>query len=317
MRETLLKTGNLETQIGKTTLVLLKSLSEQCGNEIWAKLEYLNPGGSIKDRTALFIVNEAEKMGLIKPGDILVEGTAGNTGIGIAQVAIPRGYKVIVTMPNNQSEEKYKVLRFLGAEVRTFPPCPFANQDHFYHQARRIVETMPHAFWCDQFENPANFKAHYSTTGPEIWDQTLGQVDFFVNSSGTGGTIAGVSNYLKEKQPQIQVVLVDPEGSGLFEYYKNGVMKAQGNSVSEGVGIMRITANMSKAKIDEVLRVTDEQMWNMMRYIAQHEGYFIGFSAGLNLHGALEIGLRHKNQGKKIVTLICDHGSRYLSKMTT
>tara|TARA_B110001454_G_scaffold219202_1_gene251987 strand:- start:76705 stop:77697 length:993 start_codon:yes stop_codon:yes gene_type:complete len=302
--------------VGQTPLLYLPSLSKKSGCHIYAKAEYLNPGGSVKDRTALGIIRDAEKRGVLKPGMTIVEGTAGNTGIGLATIAAQRGYTCLMVLPNNQSIEKYQTLEALNVEVRKVPPCPFADQNHFYHQARRISESEPEKyFWANQFENTANFQIHYDTTGPEIWNQTDKKVDIFCSSVGTGGTLAGVSKYLKEMNPNCHIALLDPMGSGLFEYVKTGQMKSTGSSVTEGIGIMRVTENFKRAKVDEAMQISDDQMITMLYYLAKHEGLLIGTSAALNVYGAYQLALKNKNSGKNIVTILCDSALRYQSKV--
>lgn len=298
-----------------TPLFKIKSLSEMTGCEIFGKAEHLNPGGSVKYRTALGIIDDAENRGHIQPGDTLVEGTAGNTGIGIATIAAERNYRCLIVMPDNQAEEKYAILRKLGAEVVTTPPSPFSDQNHFYHLARRLADEKANAYWVNQFENLANFRAHYSTTGREIWEQLNGMVDCFVTSAGTGGTIAGVSRFLKEKNPQVHVRLVDPLGSGLHSYIEQGVFAATGTSMTEGIGIMRLTANFREARVDDAVQVDDQKMISMLYHLAHHDKLLVGTSTALNLYGAYEYALENKNSGMKIVTILCDSALRYKSKV--
>ncbi|MEO5668599.1 MAG: cysteine synthase A [Bdellovibrionota bacterium] len=307
--------GTLEHNVGNTPLILLKNLSVMTGCEIYGKAEFLNPGGSIKDRTALGMLREARKDGRLPVGGNVFEGTAGNTGIGLAMFASSFNYTCHVVMPDNQAQEKYDTLKALGAKVIAVPPCPFANPAHFYHTAKRLSEETPNSFWCNQFENLANFRVHYESTGPEIWSQTDGKVDIFCAASGTGGTLAGVSNFLKEKNPEVKSILVDPYGSGLFQYFKNGEMKSTGSSVTEGIGIMRVTANYAKAKVDEAMQVDDQKMISMLYYLAQKEGLLVGTSAALNVYAAYEIARRNKGRGLKIVTVLCDSALRYQSKL--
>lgn len=302
--------------VGNTPLLYLPSLSKKTGCHIYAKAEYLNPGGSVKDRTALGIIKDAEARGVLKPGMTIVEGTAGNTGIGLATIAAQRGYRCLMVLPNNQSVEKYQTLEALNVEVKKVPPCPFADQNHFYHQARRIGESDSQKyFWANQFENTANFQIHYETTGPEIWQQMNRNVDVFCAAVGTGGTLAGVSKYLKEKNPKCEIALLDPMGSGLFEYIKNGQIKSTGSSVTEGIGIMRLTENFKQAKVDEALQIDDQKMIAMLYYLAKHEGLLIGTSAALNVYGAYQLALKYQNSGKNIVTILCDSALRYQSKV--
>lgn len=310
-----MKTGCISDIVGNTPLILIRSLSKLTGCEIYGKAEFLNPGGSVKDRTALGIILDAEKKGHLKKGDTLVEGTAGNTGIGLATVAIEKGYPCVIVMPNNQSAEKYQILKALGVELITVDPCPFANENHFYHQAARIAKERSNCFWVNQFENTANFDIHFNTTGPEIWEQTQGQVQAFVAAAGTGGSIAGISAFLKSKNKNVFTQLVDPFGSGLYSYFKEGKMVATGTSFTEGIGIMRLTENFKKAVIDDAVQVNDQQMISMLHYLAKNEGLLVGTSAALNVFGAYQLGMKNKNSGMKIVTLLCDSALRYQSRV--
>lgn len=307
--------ANVLEMIGNTPLVKIESLSEVTGCEIFAKAEFLNPGGSVKDRTALGIILQAEKDGRLKPGMTIVEGTAGNTGIGIALIANRRGYKAKIVMPNNQSQEKYQVLEAFGAEIIRVEPCPFANQNHFYHTARKISEENPNHFWANQFENTANCQIHYSTTGAEIWRQTEGKIDAFISAVGTGGTIAGVSKYLKEKNKNVHVRLVDPFGSGLYSYFKTGEIQSTGSSITEGIGIMRLTENFKLAQIDSAVQVSDQDMINTLYHLAQTEALLVGTSAALNVFAAYQYALENRGKGLKIVTILCDSALRYQSKI--
>lgn len=312
----MIKNTLVEDIVGKTPLLYLKSLSQRTGCSIYAKAEYLNPGGSVKDRTALGIIQDAEARGVLKSGMTIVEGTAGNTGIGLATVAAQRGYKSVMVLPNNQSIEKYQTLEALNVDVRKVAPCPFADQQHFYHQARRIAESDPaQYFWANQFENTANFQIHYQTTGPEIWNQMNGQVDIFCSAVGTGGTLAGVSVFLKEKSPECEIVLCDPLGSGMYDFVKTGQIKSTGSSVTEGIGIMRLTENFKKARIDEALQINDEQMISMLYFLAKNEGLLVGTSAALNVYGAYVMAMKYKDSNKSIVTVLCDSALRYQSKV--
>jgi cysteine synthase len=301
--------------VGNTPLIKIESLSKLTGCDIYGKAEFLNPGGSIKDRAAKGIIRDAEASGKLKPGSVIVEGTAGNTGIGLATLAASRGYRVIISMPDNQAEEKYGVLKALGAELRLTKPCPFSDQNHFYHQARRISEETPNSFWANQFENTANARFHYETTGPEIWKQRNGEIDYLVLATGTGGTIGGVSRFLKEKDPKIRVVVCDPMGSGIHSYIQNGEIKSEGSSITEGIGIMRLTANFKMAEIDESLQVSDQHMISMLHHLAHNDGLLLGTSSALNLFASYEIGMRHENERKKIVTFLCDSALRYASRV--
>ncbi len=310
-----MQTGALSQVVGQTPLIRIKSLSDATGCEIFGKAEYLNPGGSVKDRAALNIITEAEKSGLLKPGYTIVEGTAGNTGIGLATLAAQKNYRCLIVMPNNQAQEKYDALSALGVELVTVPPCPFANENHFYHTAKRMASERANCFWANQFENTANFRAHYQTTGPEIWEQMQGQINAFVSAVGTGGTMAGVSRFLKEKKPSIHVRLVDPFGSGLYSHFKTGTLTATGSSITEGIGIMRLTANFKEALIDEAVQYSDQEMLSTLYHLAEHDGLLVGTSAALNVYAAYKYALEHKGSGQKIVTVLCDSALRYQSKI--
>lgn len=307
--------GSTLDVVGQTPLIKIQSLSKATGCEIYGKAEFLNPGGSVKDRAALGIITTAEKQGLLKPGFTIVEGTAGNTGIGLTTLAAQRGYPCVIVMPNNQAPEKYEILKALGATLVTVDPCPFASQNHFYHTARRLAEETPSSFWANQFENTANLHAHYQTTGPEVWEQTNGQVSAFVSAVGTGGTIAGTSRYLKEKNPSIHVRLADPFGSGLYSYVTTGQLASTGSSMTEGIGIMRLTANFKEARIDDAVQVTDQDMISMLYHLAKEEGLLVGTSAALNVFAAYKYALENKNKGLKIVTILCDSALRYQSRL--
>lgn len=310
-----MRTGYISEIVGQTPLIKIKSLSEMTGCEIFGKAELLNPGGSVKDRAALGIVNEAEEQGLLKVGDTIVEGTAGNTGIGLATIAIQRGYRCLIVMPNNQAQEKYDTLKALGVELLTVPPCPFANENHFYHTAKRLATEGDDRFWANQFENTANFRIHYKTTGPELWEQAEGKIDAFISAVGTGGTIAGVSRFLKEKNRLIKVRMVDPFGSGLYSYIKTGQIAATGSSITEGIGIMRLTANFKEAIVDEAVQVSDQEMLSMLYHLAEKDGLLVGTSAALNVFASYQFAMEHKNSGKRIFTILCDSGLRYQSKI--
>jgi cysteine synthase A len=297
-----------------TPLIKIESLSQLTGCNIFGKAEFLQVGGSVKDRTAFGILEEAKRSGKLKPGGTIVEGTAGNTGIGLGVFAAQEGYKCVVVMPDNQAAEKYSVLKALGIELITVPACPFANQNHFYHTAKRIAEERG-AFWVDQFENPANHLIHYKTTGPEIWQQTNGKLDAFICSAGTGGTISGVSRFLKEQNPTIHVRLADPFGSGLFSYQTTGEIKSSGSSITEGIGIMRITENFKHARIDSAVQVEDQDMMNMLYHLSRKDGLMVGPSSALNVHAAYRYALENQGKGLTIVTLLCDSAMRYASKI--
>ena len=301
--------------VGNTPLVFIESLSRLSGCKIYGKAEFMNPGGSVKDRAAKGIIMDAEARGLLKPGGTIVEGTAGNTGIGLATLAAGRGYKSIIVMPDNQSREKYELLGMLGAEVRAVPAVPFANENHFYHTAKRIASETSGGYWANQFENEANGDFHFKTTGLEIWEQLQGRVDYFTCAIGTGGTISGVSRRLKQENRSVQVVAADPMGSGIYSLLKSGKMESTGSSVSEGIGIMRQTANFLRAKIDDVIRVDDQSMMDMIYHLAEHEGLIVGTSSGINMTAAFQLAMLNAGSGKSIVTILCDSGSRYASKI--
>ena len=300
--------------VGNTPLILLKKLSDALGREILCKAEHLNPGASVKDRAAKFMIEAAEAAGTLRPGGTIIEGTAGNTGIGLAMLALARGYRAIIVMPDNQSPEKYAALRALRAELRTVKATKFADPNHFYHTAKRLGEELKDAVWTDQFENPANAQAHYVTTGPEIWRQTEGRIDALVMSSGTGGTMGGTSCFLKEKAPNARVVLADPPGSGLYSYVKTGEMKTEGDSITEGIGIMRVTQNFARGKVDDAVRVVDKNVVEMAHWLLAEEGLFAGSSSALNVWAAARIA-RDLPRGARLVTFICDGGQRYQSRL--
>jgi cysteine synthase len=300
--------------IGNTPLVKLTGPSAETGCTILAKCEFANPGASIKDRAALYIVEDAEARGLIKPGGTIVEGTAGNTGIGLALVAGAKGYKTIIVMPDTQSREKMDTLRALGAELVLVPPAPFSNPGHFVHTSRRIAEETPGAIWANQFDNIANRKAHILGTAEEIWTQTDGNVDGFTCAAGTGGTIAGVGLGLKAKRDDIVIALTDPHGAALFNYYATGELKAEGSSVAEGIGQSRITANLEGAPIDTQFRISDEEGLIWVSRLLREEGLCLGLSSGINVAGAVALA-GQMGPGKTIVTILCDTGFRYLSTL--
>ncbi len=305
--------------IGNTPLIRLEGPSKATGCEILGKAEFLNPGGSVKDRTALFIVEDAEKRGLLKPGGVIVEGTAGNTGIGLALVGNARGYRTVIVMPETQSKEKIEMLRMCGAEVHLAPGVPYANPKNYVPASARLAnelaETEPAgAIWANQFDNVANRDGHYRTTGPEIWAQTDGQIDAFTCSTGTGGTLAGVGRFLKEQNPKVRIALADPMGSALFNYFDHGELKAEGESITEGIGQGRITKNLEDAPIDDWLRVTDEEALPLIFELVKKEGFLVGGSTGINVVAAIKLA-KKLGPGHCIVTLICDSGDRYQSKL--
>ncbi len=307
-------TPNTLALIGNTPLVRLAGPSAASGGEIFAKCEFANPGASVKDRAALFIVEDAEARGAIKPGGTIVEGTAGNTGIGLALVANAKGYKTIIVMPDTQSQEKMATLRALGAELVLVPACPYSNPCHFVHQSRRIAEETPNAVWANQFDNIANRRAHIMGTAEEIWAQMDGRIDGFTCAAGTGGTIAGVGMGLKSKDERVTIALTDPHGAALYEYYARGELKSEGSSVAEGIGQGRITANLEGAPIDTQYRVSDAEGYEWMGRLLDEEGLCLGLSSGINVAGAVRLA-RDLGPGKRVVTILCDTGFRYLSTL--
>jgi cysteine synthase len=300
--------------VGNTPLIRLNSLSDATGCEILGKAEFLNPGGSVKDRAALYIIEDAERRGVLQPGGTVVEGTAGNTGIGLAHICNAKGYKCLIIIPETQSPEKIDLLRTLGAEVRTVPAVPYRDPNNYVKLSGRIAAEMDNAIWANQFENLANRQAHYATTGPEIWAQTDGKIDAWVAATGTGGTYAGVSLFLKEQNSQIHCVVADPMGSGLYSYYKTGEIKIEGNSITEGIGNSRITGNMADVPVDDAIQVGDPEAIALIYQMLQQDGLFMGGSVGINVGAAVQVA-RQIGPGKTIVTVLCDGGSRYQSKL--
>ncbi|KZE18597.1 MULTISPECIES: cysteine synthase A [Sphingomonas] len=300
--------------IGHTPLVRLKGPSEAAGAEIFAKCEFANPGASVKDRAALSIVEDAEARGLIQPGGTIVEGTAGNTGIGLALVANAKGYRSIIVMPETQSREKMDTLRALGAELVLVPAAPYSNPGHFVHTSRRIAEETPNAIWANQFDNIANRRAHITGTAAEIWEQMGGRIDGFTCAAGTGGTLAGVGLGLKEKDESVTIALTDPHGAALYDYYAHGELRSEGTSVAEGIGQGRITANLDGAPIDTQFRVSDEEGMVWVRRLLAEEGLCLGLSSGINVAGAVLLA-RQLGPGSRVATILCDTGFRYLSTL--
>ncbi|OWK32043.1 cysteine synthase A [Sphingomonas mucosissima] len=300
--------------IGHTPLVRLKGPSEATGCDIFGKCEFANPGASVKDRAALFIVEDAEARGALQPGGTIVEGTAGNTGIGLALVANAKGYRTIIVMPDTQSKEKMDTLRALGAELVTVPAAPYSSPCHFVHQSRRIADETPGAIWANQFDNIANRRAHIVGTAEEIWTQMDGRVDGFTCAAGTGGTIAGVGLGLKEKDERITIALSDPHGAALYHYYASGELKSEGSSVAEGIGQGRITANLEGAPIDTQFRISDAEGLEWVDRLLAEEGLCLGLSSGINVAGAVRLA-QALGPGKRIATILCDTGFRYLSTL--
>ncbi len=305
--------------IGNTPLLRLNAASEATGCEILGKAEFLNPGGSVKDRAALGIIRAAEKSGALKPGGTIVEGTAGNTGIGLAMVGAALGYRTVIVFPRTQSREKRDAILLAGAELVEVDAVPYANPNHYARYsgtlAAELNESEPNgAIWANQFDNIANRQAHFDTTGPEIWEQTGGKVDGFICAVGSGGTLAGVGMYLKSRSEKVQIGIADPGGAALYGYYAHGELKAEGNSITEGIGQSRITANLEGAPVDHAFRVPDEEALHVLYDLIQHEGLCLGGSAGINIAGAIRLA-RKMGPGHTIVTMLCDHGARYQSKL--
>jgi cysteine synthase A len=305
--------------IGNTPLIKLQHASEATGCTIFGKAEFMNPGGSVKDRAGLAIIHDAIARGVLKPGGTIVEGTAGNTGIGIALVANALGFKTVIVIPETQSQEKKDMLRLQGAELIEVPAVPYANPNNYVHLsgrlAERLAKELPNgAIWANQFDNIANREGHRLTTGPEIWRQTGGKVDGFTCAVGTGGTLAGVAMALKAENPAIKIAITDPMGSALYEFYKNGALHAEGSSITEGIGQGRITANLVDAPIDLAYRVTDVEALPIVFDLAEREGLLLGGSSGINIAGAILLA-RELGPGHTIVTILCDGGARYQSKL--
>ena len=308
------RNGFIET-IGNTPLIRLNKASEATGCEILGKAEFFNPGGSVKDRAAWWMIREAEKSGLLQPGGTVVEATAGNTGIGIAHICNARGYSCVIYMPDNQSPEKVEILETLGAEVRVVPTVPYDNEMNYQKQAGRYAESGEAVVWLNQFDNSANRLAHFESTGPEIWQQTEAKVDAFVCAVGTGGTISGVSKFLKQQNEDIQIVLLDCMGSALYNFVTTGeVTMSEGPSITEGIGNSRITDNLAGSEIDWALQVSDQDMVNMVYQLLREEGWFFGSSTGVNICGAVEVA-RKLGPGHTVVTMLCDGGGKYQSRL--
>lgn len=312
------RSGFLET-IGNTPLIRLRKASEETGCNIYGKAEFLNPGGSVKDRAALYIVRDAEERGLLRPGGAIVEGTAGNTGIGLALVGNALGYRTVIVMPDSQSQEKKDMLRLCGCELILVPAVPYSNPDNYVRYSGRLAEelakTEPNgAVWANQFDNIANRRGHFETTGPEIWNQLDGKIDAFTCAVGSGGTIAGVSLALKERNPDIRIVLADPMGAALYNFYKHGELKAEGTSITEGIGQGRITKNLEDVVIDDACQISDAEALPILFDLLQHEGLCLGGSSGINIAAAIRVA-KEMGPGHTIVTILCDYGTRYQSKL--
>ena len=310
---------NVLEAIGRTPLIRLNRASEATGCEILGKAEFMNPGQSVKDRAALYIIRDAERRGLLRPGGRIVEGTAGNTGIGLAMVGQALGYRTTIVIPRTQSQEKKDAIRLLGAELVEVDAVPYSNPDNYVRYSGRLAEELNRsepngAVWANQFDNVANRQAHAETTGPEIWDQTDGKVDGFICAVGSGGTLAGVAEALRSRRPGVHIGLADPMGASLYNWYAHGELRAEGGSISEGIGQGRITANLEGLKVDMPFQIHDEEMLDVIFDLATHEGLIMGGSTGVNVAGAIRMA-RALGPGHTIVTILCDQGSRYQSKI--
>lgn len=309
----------LPHMVGNTPLVYLRRASELTGCEIFGKAEFLNPGGSVKDRTALGIIREAEAQGTLQPGGVIVEGTAGNTGIGLTVLANALGYQCVVVMPQSQSREKAELLDILGADLILVPSTSYDSPNHYIHEAQRVAETRnareeKGVIWAQQFDNLANRNIHCETTGVEIWDQTEGKVDGFICSVGTGGTLAGVSMALKERNKDIKIGLADPHGSAIYDYFSSGELKAEGSSIIEGIGISFLPGNLKDIDVDFAYKISDEDALPIIFDLTKHEGLYLGGSSAINIAGAMRMA-EELGPGHTIVTILCDDGGRYQSKL--
>jgi cysteine synthase A len=304
---------DMVSAIGDTPLIRLRRASEATGCTILGKAEFMNPGGSVKDRAGRYIIADAEKRGVLKPGGIIVEGTAGNTGIGLTLVGNARGYRCIIVIPETQSQEKIDFLRMIGADLRLVPAKPYRDPGNYQHVSRRLAEETG-GVWANQFDNLANREGHRVSTGPEIWRQTDGKIDAFTCACGTGGTLAGVGMALKEKNPNIRIVLADPDGSGLYGWVKNNDLTATGSSITEGIGNGRVTANLEGAPIDDALRISDAEALEQIYDVLIHEGLSVGTSSGINIAAAIRVA-KSLGPGHTVVTMLCDGGARYASKL--
>lgn len=306
--------------VGNTPLIKLRRASELTGCTILGKAEFLNPGGSVKDRAAKYMVLDAEKRGVLGPGGVIVEGTAGNTGIGLAYVANARGYRTIIVMPDTQSQEKKDALRLAGAQLREVPAVPYKNPDNYVHQAARLGKEMAAAgtpggvLYANQWDNVANREGHIASTGPEIWRQTEGTVDGFICAIGTGGTLAGIAMYLKQKNAKVVTAVADPPGAAMYNHVKHGKLESEGSSITEGIGQGRVTGNIEGAPIDDAFLIPDQESVAVVFDLLEHEGLFLGGSSGVNVAGAIRLA-RALGPGKTIVTVLCDSGARYQSKL--
>ncbi len=299
--------------VGNTPLIRLRGASQLTGCNILGKAEFLNPGGSVKDRAALYIILDAEKRGALKPGGVIVEGTAGNTGIGLALVGNARGYRTVIVMPDTQSQEKKDMLRLCGAELREVPAVPYKDPNNYVHVSERLAKERG-AFWANQWDNTANRDGHYRSTGPEIWEQTGGKVDGFTCAIGTGGTLSGVSSFLKEKNKNIRVAVADPMGAAMYHWFKHGELKSEGSSITEGIGLGRVTKNIEGAPVDEAYQIPDDEALPWIFRLLKEEGLCLGGSSGINVAGAIRLA-KDLGPGHTVVTILADSGTRYQSKL--
>jgi len=299
--------------IGNTPLIRLRGPSEATGCNVLGKAEFLNPGGSVKDRAALYIILDAEKRGLLEPGGVIVEGTAGNTGIGLALVGNARGYRTVIVIPDTQSQEKKDMLRLCGAELREVPAVPYKDPNNYVHVSERVAKEVG-GFWANQWDNTANRDGHYRSTGPEIWEQTEGRIDGFTCAIGTGGTLAGVSSFLKEKNKKIRIVAADPMGAAMYSWFKRRELKSEGSSVTEGIGLGRITKNVEGAQVDDAYQIPDREALPIIFDLIRHEGLVVGGSSGINVAAAIRLA-RELGPGHTVVTILADSGTRYHSKL--
>jgi cysteine synthase A len=299
--------------IGNTPLIRLRGASERTGCNVLGKAEFLNPGGSVKDRAALYMILDAEKRGLLKPGGVIVEGTAGNTGIGLALVGNARGYRTVIVIPNTQSQEKKDMLRLCGAELREVPAVPYRDPNNYVHVSERVAKEIG-AFWANQWDNTANRDGHYRSTGPEIWEQTEGRIDGFTCAIGTGGTLAGVSAFLKQQNKNIRTVAADPMGAAMYSWIKRKELKAEGSSVTEGIGLGRVTKNVEGAQIDDAYQIPDAEALPLIFELMKNEGLCLGGSSAINVAGAIRLA-KELGPGSTVVTILADSGTRYQSKL--
>src|SRR3954463_14509294 len=299
--------------IGNTPLIRLRGASELTGCEILGKAEFLNPGGSVKDRAGLYIILDAERRGALKPGGLIVEGTAGNTGIGLALVGNARGYRTLIVIPETQSQEKKDILRLCGAELREVAPVPYKDPNNYVHVSERLAKELG-AFWANQWDNTANADGHYRSTGPEIWSQAGGKVDGFTCAIGTGGTLAGVSRFLKQQNPKVRIAVADPVGAAMYSWFKTGELKSEGSSITEGIGQGRVTKNVAQAGVDDAYQIPDAEALPLIFAMARKEGLVLGGSSGINVAGAIRLA-RDLGPGHTVVTILADSGTRYQSKL--